>query len=121
MAWGAGQSEEKAAAAYARLRELAEAAPSAFEAVDAILAPTAPQTAFAFEEPAPANQADFTAWANFAGLPAAALCTGVSAEGLPLSIQIIAAKGEDARVLAIAQALEALFGRAPLPPAFRNS
>lgn len=35
-----------------------------------MLLPTAPQCAFSFETPAPVNQADFTAIANMAGLPA---------------------------------------------------
>jgi amidase len=44
--------------------------------------------------------------ANLAGLPACALPMGVGDEGLPLSLQIIGARGADGAVLAAAQHIE---------------
>lgn len=120
MAWGVARPAEEVDAAYAHVRSVAEAAASVFEAHDFVIAPVAPQTAFPFEEAAPANQADFTAWANFAGLPAAAVYTGLSPQGLPLSLQVIGPKGADAKVLNLAEALERLFGQPPVPLALQR-
>lgn len=114
MAWGAGQPAEKVEAAYAQVCEIRAAAPALFETVDVVIAPTAPQQAFSFEDQAPANQADFTAWADFAALPATAIWTGLE-QGLPSSLQIIGPEGVDAQVLSIAAAMERVFG-APVPP-----
>lgn len=119
MAWGARQPAEKIEAAYDLVGTLREAAAGAFDEVDAIIAPTAPQQAFDFEEPVPANQADFTAWANLAGLPATAVFTGIEG-GLPASLQVIGPAGADVRTLSIAAALESVFGAPPVAPAFRG-
>jgi hypothetical protein len=51
---------------------------------DALLLPTAPQTAFAMDQPAPANQADFTALANTNGAPAISLPLPVPDGSLPV-------------------------------------
>lgn len=120
MAWGVARPAEEVALAYEHLRQVETAAARVFEAHDFVIAPVAPQTAFAFDTPAPENQADFTAWANFAGLPAAAVCSGLSPQGLPLSVQVIGPKGSDARVLDMAQALEALFGAPRVPLALQR-
>lgn len=115
MAWGAARPAEEITLAYEHLRQVEDRAARIFEAHDFVIAPVAPQTAFPFEAGAPENQADFTAWANFAGLPAAAVCSGLSLQGLPLSVQVIGPKGSDARVLDVAQTLEAMFGAPRLP------
>ena len=116
--WGTQQTPEKVAAAYAHIEDVHKAAAPVWEALDFILAPTAPQQAFVFEKDAPANQADFTAWADFALLPATAVYTGICPGGLPLSVQIIGPEGRDRETLAAAAALEALFGKPPMPPGF---
>lgn len=116
--WGAARPATEIEAAYDHVAALRRAAPAAFEAADFILAPTAPQPAFSFDQDVPANQADFTAWANFAALPATAVFTGLSSDGLPLSLQVIGPEGRDAKTLGVAAALEALFGAPPMPPGF---
>ncbi len=118
LEWGAGRPEADIEAAYDHVAAVRRAAPTAFDDVDFILAPTAPQTAFSFDEAAPANQADFTAWADFAALPATSVFTGLSDDGLPLSLQVIGPEGKDAETLSAAAALEALFGAPPMPPGF---
>lgn len=80
------------------------------ERTDVVIAPTAPQPAFSFDQPAPANQADLTALANVAGCPAISLPGGTSSLGLPLAVQLIAPPGRDHRLLALAAAFEAAIG-----------
>ena len=119
LAWGAKQSADQVDGAYAVLRNIREKAQAVFDEVDFVIAPTAPQTAFPFSDAVPANQADFTAWANFAALPATAVFAGMDApSGLPTSLQVIGREGADRETLRVAGALEALFGEPPLPPGF---
>jgi aspartyl-tRNA(Asn)/glutamyl-tRNA(Gln) amidotransferase subunit A len=75
----------------------------ALDACDALLMPTAPQRAFAFATPTPADQADFTALANIAGLPAIAIPW--PAEDLPASVQLVGHPWDEARLVGIAEAL----------------
>ncbi|MEO1100964.1 MAG: amidase [Pseudomonadota bacterium] len=118
LKWGAGRPTADIEAVYDHVAAVRRAAPAAFDDVDFILAPTAPQSAFSFDQDASANQADFTAWANFAALPATAVFTGLSGDGLPLSLQVIGPEGRDVETLSVAAALEAVFGAPPMPPGF---
>ncbi len=82
-------------------RDFAEA----FERVDCILAPTTPSAAFAIGEnsdnPVAMYLNDvFTVPANLAGLPAISVPAGLSAEGLPLGLQIIGRAFDEEGVLA---------------------
>jgi aspartyl-tRNA(Asn)/glutamyl-tRNA(Gln) amidotransferase subunit A len=70
-----------------------------------LLMPTAPQAAFAHGR-APANQADFTALANIAGLPSLALPAGWNEDGLPVSIQLVGAQASEATLFAVARQLD---------------
>ena len=67
---------------------------------DVMLLPTAPQQAFAFGEPVPANQADLTSIANMAGLPALSVPLPVAEGELPIGLQLIAPIGAEATLLA---------------------
>jgi aspartyl-tRNA(Asn)/glutamyl-tRNA(Gln) amidotransferase subunit A len=80
-----------------------------------LLMPTAPQAAFAHGR-APANQADFTALASIAGLPALAMPAGWNEDGLPVSIQLVGAAASEATLFAIARQLDAALD-AYRPPA----
>ena len=84
---------------------------AAFERVDCILAPTAPSAAFAIGD----NTGDpiamylndvFTVPANLAGLPALSVPAGLSAEGLPLGLQIIGRAFDEAMVLRVGEVIE---------------
>jgi aspartyl-tRNA(Asn)/glutamyl-tRNA(Gln) amidotransferase subunit A len=83
----------------------------AFERVDCLLAPTAPSAAFPIGEPADdpiamyLNDA-FTVPANLAGLPAVSVPAGLSADGLPLGLQVIGRAFDEALVLRVAEVLE---------------
>jgi aspartyl-tRNA(Asn)/glutamyl-tRNA(Gln) amidotransferase subunit A len=102
----------------------------AFEQVDCILTPITPSAAFAIgektDDPIAMYLNDvFTVPANLAGLPAVSVPAGLSADGLPLGLQIIGRAFDEETVLRVAEVLEraALFrhmpsficGRAPHP------
>jgi aspartyl-tRNA(Asn)/glutamyl-tRNA(Gln) amidotransferase subunit A len=65
-----------------------------------MLLPTAPQQAFAFGEPVPANQADLTSIANMAGVPALSVPLPVAEGELPIGLQLIAPLGAEATLIA---------------------
>ena len=84
---------------------------AAFERVDCILAPTAPSAAFAIDDrsddPIAMYLNDvFTVPANLAGLPAVSVPAGLSADGLPLGLQVIGRAFDEATVLRVAQIIE---------------
>jgi len=83
----------------------------AFEQVDVLLAPTAPTPAFAIgekmDDPIAMYLNDvFTVPASLAGLPAMSLPAGVSADGLPLGLQLIGRAFDEETVLRTAGVLE---------------
>lgn len=115
LAYGATVSPER----YSRERETIERAGAALRAVldrfDVVITPATPQRAFRFEDPVPANQADFTAIANFAGCPAVSIPLPPPGDGRPVGLQLLAAPGRDSTLLSVASALEAACGPAPRP------
>lgn len=78
----------------------------AFDTVDWIVSPAAPDTAFPFERGSALHQADMLAPANFAGCPAISIPSGTDDEGLPIGLQILAAPWRDAELLALARMIE---------------
>lgn len=90
----------------ARIAQAAEALESLTANVDALVLPSAPQTAFAMDGPIPANQADFTAPANASGAPAISLPIRVAPGALPVGLQVIGHRGHDLALLQIAAWLE---------------
>jgi aspartyl-tRNA(Asn)/glutamyl-tRNA(Gln) amidotransferase subunit A len=83
----------------------------AWESVDAILTPTAPSAAFAqgekMDDPIAMYLNDvFTVPASMAGLPGISVPAGLSAEGLPLGLQVIGRPFDEETVLHVGQALE---------------
>ena len=101
-----------------RLRErIAFALATYFERHDVLLCPTAPVTAWPLEqlgppliggEPAgPRGHAAFTPLFNYCGVPACSVPAGL-VRGLPVGMQIVAPRFEDARVLQVAALIERL-------------
>jgi aspartyl-tRNA(Asn)/glutamyl-tRNA(Gln) amidotransferase subunit A len=83
----------------------------AFEKVNCLLTPTAPSAAFAIgekqDDPIAMYLNDaFTVPANLAGLPALSVPAGLSADGLPLGLQITGRAFDEETVLRVGEALE---------------
>ena len=93
-----------------RTRFIASCA-TVFYEFDALLSPTAPWEAPAedppIEEGGGSDEMLCCAPANLAGLPALTLPCGRSPAGLPFGLHVTAARGQDARLLDIAEAIEA--------------
>ena len=83
----------------------------AYKKVDVILTPTAPTPAFAIgdkmDDPIAMYLNDvFTVPVNLAGLPAISVPVGLSADKLPLGLQLIGKPFDEKRLLQVAQVLE---------------
>ena len=105
------------AASVDRFRaDLNELMADIFEQVDIILCATSPQEAFAAEGPMPSrvdgvkvgrnNNGALTIPANISGYPAISIPAGLTVNGLPVGLQAIARRHEDALLLDLALAME---------------
>lgn len=109
--------------AYAQIMAMAEAAVAATEPYDFLLSPTSPIPAYEAELPAPTNDPAnalphiaFTLPYNMSGQPAASVNWSYSSDGLPIGIQIIGRRFDDAGVLRLARLAEKLRpGQRPWP------
>lgn len=106
LAYGRDAGAIRIVRALDRLAQARAAAFAALETCDALLMPTTPQRAFLHGSPAPADQADFTALANAAGLPAIA-APMPAADGLPASVQLVGRPHAEAVLVALAALLMA--------------
>ena len=102
LSFGQNLPTDKVNDAYARTRNSSKLAESFFQNTQALIAPAALQTAFKFGDDVPANQADFTAFANFADLPAISLPMGAAKNGLPMGLQLMTKSGRDRALLGMA-------------------
>jgi aspartyl-tRNA(Asn)/glutamyl-tRNA(Gln) amidotransferase subunit A len=92
----------------------------AFEACDVLLAPATPCAAFALgaktADPVSMYLNDvFTVTVNLAGLPGLSVPAGLSAEGLPLGLQVIGKAFDEATVLRTGRAIERAADFSPVP------
>ncbi|HUT51576.1 MAG TPA: Asp-tRNA(Asn)/Glu-tRNA(Gln) amidotransferase subunit GatA [Alphaproteobacteria bacterium] len=83
----------------------------AYESVDAMLTPTAPSAAFAqgekMDDPIAMYLNDvFTVPASLAGLPGISVPAGLSAEGLPLGLQVLGRAFDEETMFRVAQTIE---------------
>jgi aspartyl-tRNA(Asn)/glutamyl-tRNA(Gln) amidotransferase subunit A len=102
IGYGRAARAERLARAYWLFDRTRAGLLSALEGIDALLLPTTPQRAFAHGTPAPVNQADFTALANIAGVPAVAFPVAAADGGRPASAQLIGHPFSEGRLLTIA-------------------
>ncbi|MBA4215952.1 MAG: amidase [Proteobacteria bacterium] len=100
---------------YSQMQALREAANAACEPFDFVLSPVAPMPAFPahlaspLHDPArPFEHIAFTLPCNMSEQPALAIHAGYTAAGLPIGLQIIGRRFDDAGVLALGAAWEAL-------------
>ena len=105
LKYGKNAPTDKLIAGRTEIASAAQSVDEAWEQIDAILLPTAPQRAFPHGNPAPANQADLTALANFAGCPAVAIPVPLTGETLPASVQLMAPRWHEANLLMWAEQL----------------
>ncbi len=96
-------------------RRIADDFTSAFQEVDALLTPTAPSAAFALgdrvSDPVSMYLNDvFTVTTNLAGLPGLSLPAGLSAEGLPLGLQLIGRHMDEETLFALGAVVEQAAG-----------
>ena len=111
---------------FSQIMAVRAAAIAAFAPYDFVLAPVAPLPAFAAELPCPTNDPArpfehicFTVPYNFSEQPAASINCGYTAAGLPIGVQIIGQRFDDAGVMQVARAYEAMRPAQrpwPLPP-----
>lgn len=101
--------------AYSQMQALREAANAACEPFDFVLSPVSPMPAFPahraspLHDPArPFEHIAFTLPCNMSEQPALALNAGYTADGLPIGLQIVGRRFDDAGVLALGAAWEAL-------------
>jgi aspartyl-tRNA(Asn)/glutamyl-tRNA(Gln) amidotransferase subunit A len=92
-------------------RRIADDFAQAFERCDAILTPTAPSAAFRagdkMDDPVAMYLNDvFTVPTSLAGLPGISVPAGLSAEGLPLGLQVVGRAWDEATVFRVGRALE---------------
>ncbi len=103
------------------MREKAVAATGPY---DFLIAPTSPITAYSAEEATPGNNPErpfehigFTVPFNMSEQPAASICAGYDADGMPIGLQIIGHRFDDAGVLRMAAAYETMRPGRPWPEA----
>jgi aspartyl-tRNA(Asn)/glutamyl-tRNA(Gln) amidotransferase subunit A len=98
---------------------------NAFAMCDVIATPTAPTPAFKLgektDDPLEMYLSDiYTITLNLAGVPGLSLPCGLSANGLPIGIQLIGNQFDEARLLCAARNLEQALGFDSTPPAIKN-
>jgi aspartyl-tRNA(Asn)/glutamyl-tRNA(Gln) amidotransferase subunit A len=81
-----------------------------------MLLPATPQVAFAHGTTPPHSQADFTALASIAGLPALSLPAGTDQDGLPIGLQLVGPPGSEVSLINIARELQPALGGSIAPP-----
>ncbi|MGI5896320.1 MAG: Asp-tRNA(Asn)/Glu-tRNA(Gln) amidotransferase subunit GatA [Oscillospiraceae bacterium] len=87
-----------------------------FDVCDVMITPTAPSTAFGFDEgitdPAKMYLADIcTVTVNIAGLPAISTPCGYDKNGMPIGMSIVGRAFDEARIIQVADAFEQTFER----------
>ncbi len=101
-------------------QQIADDFAAAFRDVDAILTPTTPNAAFPVDEPMTdpvemyLNDV-FTVPADLAGIPGISVPSGLTDDGLPLGLQVLAPAFEETTAFRVAQAIEDAADFAALP------
>ena len=125
VAAGFGKTGVEIATAFLQRREIHASLAHFFAQFDLLLCPTTPVTAWPLDEdfprviggrPAgPRGHAAFTPLFNICGVPACSVPAGF-VNGLPVGLQIVGPRFEDARVLQMARLIEQLLALSLRPP-----
>ena len=115
LEYGRKFSKKQLIDAREKLDRVKSAIINLFQDIDFLATPTAPQIPFLHSQPTPINQAEITALANISGIPAISLPYGLTAAGLPLSMQVMAPPDREAELINIAEDLEEIWGRLARP------
>jgi aspartyl-tRNA(Asn)/glutamyl-tRNA(Gln) amidotransferase subunit A len=102
LKFGRDAPPERIEKARARIAEAKRWLDQLLRDCDVLVSPTTPGPAFAFDQPAPESQADFTVLANVAGLAAISV-PAKTVDGLPVGVQAMGP--DDALVLGVAAGL----------------
>jgi len=101
--------------ALGQIMLMREKAVAAIQGYDFLISPTSPITAYSAEEPAPGNDPTrpfehilFTAPFNMSEQPATSICAGYDEDGLPIGLQIVGHRFDDAGVMMMSHAYEGL-------------
>lgn len=116
---GAFASDEILRDAYRQRDVLTAAVDMAFEDVDILLTASSLEPACRIDDPAEVARTYMLQTRspfNVTGHPALAMMAGLSADGLPLSVQFVSRMGEEGLLLATAGAWEAAMGGSRFPP-----
>jgi aspartyl-tRNA(Asn)/glutamyl-tRNA(Gln) amidotransferase subunit A len=118
LAWcrrAEGRSAVDALRSLGQIMLMREKAVAAIQGHDFLISPTSPITAYAVDDPTPGSDPArpfdhivFTAPFNMSEQPAASVCAGYDEDGLPIGLQIVGHRFDDAGVLKLAHAYEAL-------------
>jgi len=99
--------------ALAQIMLMREKSVAAIQGYDFLISPTSPITAYSADEPAPGSDPMnpfghivFTAPFNMSEQPAASICAGYDDDGLPIGLQIVGHRFDDAGVMMMAKAYE---------------
>ena len=104
MQFGKDASPERLARAEATMEE-ARSTMEKWIGDGLLLLPATPGPAFPFDAPVPVDQADYMTLSSLLGLPAISVPAPVAAGQLPIGVQLVAALGKDASLLAAAAVL----------------
>jgi aspartyl-tRNA(Asn)/glutamyl-tRNA(Gln) amidotransferase subunit A len=113
LRYGAAQPAARIGQAYDSIAQAAGFIREKLAEVTALILPMTPGPAYRFGDPPPASLGDFAAPANMTGAAAVSIPIGLSADGLPLSVQCVGL--DDAKTLAVARWIETLADRIPPP------
>ena len=122
---GAGISAHDYGRSWTDAARFTERIDAAFDPVDVLLLPTNPRPALPWSSWVRSGQDDSSVFEwyrflwpfNVSGHAAVSLPWGLDDEGVPLSVQLVARRGQDVALLALAELLEAASPRLPRPPA----
>jgi aspartyl-tRNA(Asn)/glutamyl-tRNA(Gln) amidotransferase subunit A len=102
LEFGRNASPEKKTQAMGVMREAKQLLDDWLRKHDVLRLPSTPHRAFTFDGPVPVDQADYATLSSLMGLPAISVPAKVAPGELPIGIQLVGRKGEDAAVLAAA-------------------